>query len=931
MASFTDKISQFNPFIAELPVQEMVQVGMAKQAQYNQGVQKIQSYIDNVAGMNVSRPVEKEYLKSQLDQLGSRLKTVAAGDFSNQQLVNSVAGMTGQIVKDPFIQAAVYSYSNDQRQLGDMEADEKKGKLTPHAKFVYDQKRNAFLNNPDLKDENGKPIIFTGKYIPSWDLEKNMADAIKTVGDASYTLDNIFVTDPTTGQIKYDIQKIVDPKTKKVREINNGPIYSEYAVREIHNGRFPEAVKAAINSVLNRPEAQQELGMRGVYEYRGFENVDDFINLYEKQKKDGLALYAQNKQELQAKLLNEKDPNIKKELEKMIAQVDNDSIALEKSTAEQEAAARGYKNLDAYKAALYSQNARNNYMKMFNNATVSRQYLDNPGLKAHQEVIKEERNWWKQQEDIKISKREASVKERQVTVNEREQALKEKQFDQTQLPFKPLEKPQSPGTLYSNVMDNADAASAEFEGTKRNLVKQYMALTNPNMSEAEVNKNLANMIKSDSNYIDKQYDIAKTDIIKNKDNSKYSHILPLFYQSQNSETKLVKSAAFLKNLEKEAAARVGNKYIDFANLKKGLTNFSLNTEEEDEGLIAANRGFFQAPKQHKISLSPEDQVNLAIILNTSFFKSDAEKDIVNRAKAALETSTGRPLKEIETALLKKSFKERPSQFTFSKEAPTDPYTQKLTDIAKKIQSTGFAETLNAKEEILKEQTLGDSPLAIQLYPTNAKTEVVETIDRNLTTVLNKYKEAGIDVGNFENYMAPSKDAKGKYSVQFGVDRLGVTPKFSLDLYDGNKIIQTLPLTEPDVSYIANRSIKLPEKVSDIAQTLYYNSKKTNPTYSTNDITNNPYYSDAYKGAYFTSAQLQVPNAPYLVGGDVFPNYGGGYTPYVYINQGGKINAMPILSGGVPLQYPSVDAAGELIKSIRTKSMVDEIITNVNKK
>ena len=53
MASFTDKISKFNPFIAELPAQEMVQVGMAKQAQYNQGVQKIQGYINNIAGMDV--------------------------------------------------------------------------------------------------------------------------------------------------------------------------------------------------------------------------------------------------------------------------------------------------------------------------------------------------------------------------------------------------------------------------------------------------------------------------------------------------------------------------------------------------------------------------------------------------------------------------------------------------------------------------------------------------------------------------------------------------------------------------------------------------------------------------------------------------------------------------------------------------------------
>ena len=38
--------------------------------------------------------------------------------------------------------------------------------------------------------------------------------------------------------------------------------------------------------------------------------------------------------------------------------------------------------------------------------------------------------------------------------------------------------------------------------------------------------------------------------------------------------------------------------------------------------------------------------------------------------------------------------------------------------------------------------------------------------------------------------------------------------------------------------------------------------------------------------------------------------------------------MPIMSGGEAIQFPSVDAAGQLIKTIRSKAMVDEIIKNV---
>ena len=85
MASFTDQISQFNPYIQEIPIQEMVQVGMAKQAQYDQGVQKFQNYIDRISGLDVTDK-HKPYLQSKLNELGSRLKTVAAGSQHQRRL-----------------------------------------------------------------------------------------------------------------------------------------------------------------------------------------------------------------------------------------------------------------------------------------------------------------------------------------------------------------------------------------------------------------------------------------------------------------------------------------------------------------------------------------------------------------------------------------------------------------------------------------------------------------------------------------------------------------------------------------------------------------------------------------------------------------------------------------------------------------------------
>jgi len=56
MASFTDNtqaLSTFNPYIQQLPVDAMVKVGMAKQQQYDEGIQKIQTNIDNIAGLDI--------------------------------------------------------------------------------------------------------------------------------------------------------------------------------------------------------------------------------------------------------------------------------------------------------------------------------------------------------------------------------------------------------------------------------------------------------------------------------------------------------------------------------------------------------------------------------------------------------------------------------------------------------------------------------------------------------------------------------------------------------------------------------------------------------------------------------------------------------------------------------------------------------------
>jgi hypothetical protein len=173
MASFTDSISQFNPYVQQLPLEEMTKVGMYKQAQYDQGVQKIQTQIDNVAGLDIMHDADKKYLQSKLGQLGNKLKTVAAADFSKQQLVSSGGGMASSLIKDQNIQNAVSSTANYKKQTEELDKAYKEGKSSIANVDDFRTKADAWL----ATDKVGQK--FTGRYSPYVDYKKQWVDVIK--------------------------------------------------------------------------------------------------------------------------------------------------------------------------------------------------------------------------------------------------------------------------------------------------------------------------------------------------------------------------------------------------------------------------------------------------------------------------------------------------------------------------------------------------------------------------------------------------------------------------------------------------------------------------------------------------------------------------------------------------------------------------------
>ena len=301
MASFTDQISQFNPYVQQLPVDAMTQVGMYKQQQYDQGVQKIQSYMDNVAGMDIYKSEDRKYLQSKLDELGGKLRTVAAGDFSNAQLVNSVGGMANQIVKDATVQNAIYSTQVARKGDSDREVASRAGKSSPSNDSDWEDQKAIWLNDGKVGSK------FSGRYIEHWDVDKKLLERAEKIMNHpdEYVADNAYKRDDQGRTLYYGTEVVRDAKGAVVKDKAGKPVTREIVStdpskgeRQIDDAMLKMSVKGTsaeklYNNFLDSLDSKdaQQLRIDARYKYKGVKPeafTQDVINIY-KNKKDFLS------------------------------------------------------------------------------------------------------------------------------------------------------------------------------------------------------------------------------------------------------------------------------------------------------------------------------------------------------------------------------------------------------------------------------------------------------------------------------------------------------------------------------------------------------------------------------------------------------------------------------------------------------------------
>lgn len=342
MASYKDIIPKFNPYIQQRPVEAMMKVGVYKQQRYDEGVQKIQESIDNIAGLDVVRDVDKQYLQSKLNQLGGQLSMVAGGDFSNFQLVNSVNGMTNQISKDPNVLNAVASASRYRKALEDKQKLIQEGKGSASNDWLFDNQANEWLNSDDLNAQ------FNTTYRPYRDYNNSARDIIKALGKKE------------TG---YDVA--FDENGNMVDAITRVKI----------TGISPERIRTALKQGLS-PDDYQQLQVDGQYKYSNT-SPSQYVNDINSNYQSTFEKYSQERDRLVALKNAASSATEQQRLQQQIEQIDG---AIESVKSEYNTVSSGFEsgNVAGSQAQLYTMNWLEDTSNAYATESVIKSYQTNP-------------------------------------------------------------------------------------------------------------------------------------------------------------------------------------------------------------------------------------------------------------------------------------------------------------------------------------------------------------------------------------------------------------------------------------------------------------------------------------------------------------------------------------------------------------------------
>jgi len=378
MASFTDKVTTFDPYVSQQPVEAMVQVGMMKQQQYDTNLQKIYQSMSNVAGMDIMRDSDQAYLKNKMDDTSKKLRMYAAGDFSQSNLTRGVNNMINSIADDEVVKTAVQSTAKVRNEVGKMTAAQKAGKSS----VVNEWALNTQIGNWLQGTEAGES--FSGAWTPYKDVDEKLMKIYKDLPDKDKVTENIFKRDAKGNTLYFGPNKQVstDPSTGWEPQIDDVMLHQEI------KGKSANKIMSAFMASLDADDLRQ-LDLNASYHYRNAvpetftSEIKDYGEKLKKSYKKNIASIAK---ELTTNTGLKADEIEKLEMAMKSYQDDLDKGVIDKQVNEQLATINDPTKFEEYKRSVYKSKYLLDKANSLENESISTLWKESPKWNARMKV-----------------------------------------------------------------------------------------------------------------------------------------------------------------------------------------------------------------------------------------------------------------------------------------------------------------------------------------------------------------------------------------------------------------------------------------------------------------------------------------------------------------------------------------------------------------
>lgn len=741
MATFSDtRPLQYGEFVQTMPYQEANQLGMYKQQLYDQNIQKIYSGIEQTAALPLSSDVDKQYLQESLNNLQTSLKKLNTADFSRNQVVNSVAGMTSKIAKDKYIQAGVRSTMFIQSETERRKALEKEGKTDADNDMWFYDNVNKYTQRQQLAENDGSPISFNMEYTPYTDIFKLGNELLKQAGENHLTTEELFITErDENGKVvpKMFYENRRNPTTGQIERIKTGYKYADVkTIEKLTTNK--DAVIGALNTLMNRGDVKKQLQISGYATYKGVpaealaapmkKTYTDRAKIIEdKQLETTVLLGAQNlTPEKKAELL-EKNKQLDAEAKKNNSDLNQLEYEIVNKPEE-------------FKQNLYIMQFKNNFLNIYDKEKIERTTGKNEGKEQENFVEQMNFNRLKEKNDVDYRNQTLNISRANLALSQIESAAKYGQDEYGNWYQKPSpngaggaggsgtrggkripvkgDKDLVPGNNPGAELSPISMIEKDISLVGQNryqvgleIYKRMMKMKHPEITDEEIVKNIEYRASQNKEPIE-QYVIRQASYLDNNYTvnglKPDQPMLDLAENLRAVNKKYTDKVNQYEKLKQDAAKEVGFNEADIAKLG------DIETSIVKQGVDINTAMFDPNQKKYFEKLTPKDQLLIYQYYNANgkIGATGAEKQLASDAETALNDRFGSDWK---------------SKLNFAGVGPFKSPVAKVMERLNNKKTKNYYTTLGKKLEVI---TGAQDTKTLELTPTDADEREVKSMMSN---------------------------------------------------------------------------------------------------------------------------------------------------------------------------------------------------------